>query len=167
MHTFGLLNVALQYFPRQEKAICFSCTTYKSWRSSQSCVLNCSVLCFCGRRVFIPMHYFYVSLQKEAEVFARRTFPVLILRLSVPAWRGGTAEPCMFSAAARLLCARRMRLSMTLVFLLRYCGLPWDGWMQEARAAAVAEGLRVLSAAPRGHPAALLGWNSLKSCSIV
>jgi len=23
------------------------------------------------------MHYFYVSLQKEAEVFARRTFPVL------------------------------------------------------------------------------------------
>lgn len=56
---------------------------------------------------------------------------------------------------------------MTLVFLLRYCGLPWDGWMQEARAAAVAEGLRVLSAAPRGHPAALLGWNSLKSCSIV
>lgn len=40
-------------------------------------MLNCSVLCFCGRRVFIPMHYFYVSLQKEAEVFARRTFPVL------------------------------------------------------------------------------------------
>lgn len=41
------------------------------------------------------------------------------------------------------------------------------GWMQEARAAAEAEGLRVLSAAPRGHPAALLGWNSPEFCRIV